>query len=98
MPDYPRPHGPPAKAQIAKRECFPRSIVSFYGESLRLRGFPPFMANPRATALRCAMWPDKLDLWQAVFVRDLPQQRRPVSVPQHRELQRIVARLERLVP
>jgi hypothetical protein len=74
------------------------TIVDFCAESLRLRGFPPLIANPRATALRCTIYMDRLDPWAAVFVRDLPQQRRPVSVPQMRALQAIVAQLEGWLP
>ena len=68
-------------------------IECFHEASLRLRGFPPLLANPRAVAFRCAMHMDRLDPWAAVFVRDLPQQGRPVSIPQCLALQRIVERL-----
>ena len=88
MREYIAPYG-------AVASTYPTAtIINFTAESLRLRGFPPLMADPRSTALQCSMHADRLDPWQAVFVRDLPQQRRPVSVPQQRELQRIVAQLE----
>jgi hypothetical protein len=74
------------------------TVINFAAASLEFRGFPPLMADPRATAFRCSTHLDRLDPWAAVFVRDLPQQRRPVSIPQQRELQRIVALLEGRLP
>jgi hypothetical protein len=74
------------------------AIIRIDEASLRLRGYPHGLSDPRTTAFRCGMHLDRLDPWSRVFCRDLPSQRRAVSIPQHRALQAIVSRLKGLVP
>jgi hypothetical protein len=69
------------------------TVVCIGEAHLKIRGYPHRLSDPRTTAFRCGMYLDRLDPWQAIFIRDLPQQRRPVSVPQCRALQMIVERL-----
>jgi hypothetical protein len=87
-----------AQAICAGRWQMNAAIVRIDEASLRLRGYLHRLSDPRTTAFRCGMHLDRLDPWSAIFVRDLPSQRRAVSIPQHRALQAIVARLEGLVP
>jgi hypothetical protein len=68
------------------------TIVQFT-EARRLFRGQPMLTDPRATAFRLSMFADKLDPWQAIFCRDLPQQSRPVSVRQCAALQAIVEEL-----